>query len=313
LSFCLAAFLLVGTQALALDKKASVGLSHHIMGVIYEDLRDMDAAIREYKEAIKADPENCVIRLNLASVYIKKNDLSAAIEELKSISRIDPQEIQAQVALALIYSLQGRADLASSQYEIALKNASKLKPEDTNIYKNLGAVYLQQKKFKEAKETYRLVLSLSPKDAQAHFYLGSIYNELKENELAKQELRRALELAPDYDEALNFLGYLYVEEGYNLNQAELMIKNALKIEPDNGAYIDSLGWLYFKQSKFQQALAELKKAASLTEDPVIYDHLGDTYLKLDNIEKARLNWQRSLELEPGQGKVKEKLERLNKN
>jgi predicted Zn-dependent protease len=113
--------------------------------------------------------------------------------------------------------------------------------------------------------------------------------------LAEKELRRALELKPDFHQALNFLGYLYVEENRNLDEAETMIRKALELEPDNGAYVDSLGWLYFKKGNASESLKELQKASLLLEDPVIYDHLGDVYLKINDRAKAKLNWEKSLE------------------
>jgi tetratricopeptide (TPR) repeat protein len=177
----------------------------------------------------------------------------------------------------------------------------------------LGAIYLQQKKFKDAENTYHLILELSPEDHEAHFYLGGIYNELKNNARAQEELKRAIELKPDYHQALNYLGYLYVEEDRNLIQAETMIKKALEIDPNNGAYIDSLGWLYFKRGNHKEAIKELEKAISQLEDPVIYDHLGDTYLKLNDIEKAKLNWEKSLKMDAKQNKVREKIEKVTSN
>jgi Flp pilus assembly protein TadD len=198
------------------------------------------------------------------------------------------------------------------EYEIALRNAAKLEPKNIDIYKSLGIIYIQQKKLKEAEDTYRLILYLSPNDSEAHFYLGTIYEELKNRDAATKELRKALELKPDYHEALNYLGYLYVEENKNLDQAEAMIKKALEIDPDNGAYVDSLGWLYFKRGRFQEALKELQRASTLLDDPVIYDHLGDVYLKAGEPAKAKDNWQKSLKMDPKQEKVKKKLEELDK-
>lgn len=74
--------------------------------------------------------------------------------------------------------------------------------------------------------------------------------------------------------------------------------------------MDSLGWLYFKQGKIQEALKELQRAASLTEDPVIYDHLGDAYFKIGDNANAKLSWQKSLKLDPKQDKIKEKIDQL---
>lgn len=309
---CLAAVLLIYPQANALDKQASRALSHYIKGVVNEDWGNIEEAIQEYKKALKADEQNINIRLNLASSYIKKNDSAKAIEELNSATNIDPEAIEPHALLALLYSSKGDVDLATHEYEAALKNASKLEPKNIDIYKSLGAVYLHQKKLKEAENTYRLITELSPEDAQGYFFLANVHSEVNNNDLAEKEIKRALELRPDYPEALNFLGYLYAEGDRNLNEAEALIRKALEIEPNNGAYIDSLGWLYFKRGNLEEALRELEKASVLLEDPVIYDHLGDVYFKIKDVSSAKSNWEKSLSLNPEQSKVREKLERLNK-
>jgi tetratricopeptide (TPR) repeat protein len=145
--------------------------------------------------------------------------------------------------------------------------------------------------------------------------LGNVYDSLNDRKLAERELKKAIEFKPDYPEALNYLGYMYAEQGKNLNDAEAMIKRALEIDPDNGAYIDSLGWVYFKKGRISEALNKLEQAIALYEDPIIYDHLGDVYLKMGNMDKAKSNWQKVLDLKPDQedlqNKVKEKLGQLN--
>jgi len=309
--FCSLIFLSINTKAFAFDKKASASLSHYIMAAMYEQLGDIDTAIQEYKKALKTDNKSSIIHINLAALYIKKNEILKAIEELNLTVKLEPEAVEPHAILALLYSSQNQLDLATSEYEIALKNASLAQPNNIDIYKNLGAIYLQQKKFKEAESTYRLILDLSPNDAQAHFYLGSICEELKNRPQAITELKKSLQLKPDYHEALNYLGYLYVEENQNLDAAETMIKKALAMQPDSGAYVDSLGWLYFKQGKLPEAMKELEKAATLLEDPVIYDHLGDACFKIGDTAGAKLNWQKSLKLDAKQDKVKEKIDKLN--
>lgn len=309
--FCLLIILCINTKALCLDKKESATLTHYIMAAMYEQLGDIDTAIQEYKKALKTDNKSSLIHINLASLYIKKNEIPKAIAELNLTVGLEPEAVEPHAILALLYSSQNQPDLATSEYEIALKNASLAQPKNIDIYKTLGAIYLQQKKFTEAESTYRLILGLSPNDAQAHFYLGNIYEELKNRPQAIAELKQSLALNPDYHEALNYLGYLYVEEEQNLNTAETMIKKALTMQPDNGAYLDSLGWLYFKQGKFQEAIKELERAASLLEDPVIYGHLGDAYFKLGDTAQAELNWQKSLKLDPKQDKIKEKIDAIH--
>ncbi len=308
--FCLLALLLSVKPALAVERRTAFALKHYIMALICDGLGDAESAIQEYKKALKADYTSSVIHLNLAASYIKNNNLAKAIEELNLVTSFDPEAVEPHAILALLYWAQDKPKIAEKEYETALENAAKLQPTNIDIYKSLGIVYTQQKRFPEAKNTYRLILDLSPQDPEAHFYLGNIYYELKNKDAAVKELKKALELKPDYHEALNYLGYLFLEENQNLDQAEAMIRKALELDPNNGAYIDSLGWFYFKKGKLKEAAKILEKASTLLEDPVIFEHLGDSYLKIGEKEKAKTAWEKSLKLDPAQEEVKKKLGKI---
>lgn len=305
-------FVLLGvcgrSEALAVEKQMARALSHYIMGVMYDDLGELDIAVDEYRKALQSDKQAAGVRLNLAAALIKKNELGQAITELHTVSRYYPDAVEPHAILALIYSSQDKIDEATAEYEAALKKATKLQPKNAAIYKNLGLVYLQQKRFEEARATYELVISLNPDDAQAYFALASICHELREPDRAEAYLKKTLELRPDFHQALNFLGYLYVEANRNLDEAETMILKALEMEPVNGAYVDSLGWLYFQRGEFERALEYLQKASLFLDDPVIYDHLGEAYSKLGQPGKAVEAWQKSLELDPAQKEIKRKIQ-----
>ena len=172
----------------AWDKFAARSLSHYIMGVIYEDLEDFDQAIQEYQKATKSDVQNADLRLKLASSYIKKNNIEAAIGQLKLAIAADPAAVQPHALLSLLYSLQKKEAPALTEYEAALKSASCLEPENIEVYKGLGAVYLRQNKLIQARGVYKLVIGLSPKDPEAYFYLGSVDYELNDMHAADNAL-----------------------------------------------------------------------------------------------------------------------------
>ncbi len=69
-------------------------------------------------------------------------------------------------------------------------------------------------------------------------------------------------------------------------------------DKDNAAFVDSLGWVLFRRGQFENARKELERAAVLDggEDPVIYDHLGDVYYRMEMRPEAARAWQRSLDL-----------------
>lgn len=300
-------FLLNNTSGFAGDKNISPALSHYIMALYYKNTGELDKAVYEFSKAAKYDPKNSTIHFSLAVAYIKDQKLEKAVDELNLAIKLSPEAVEPHAVLALVYYSMNKSKEANREYEFALQNASKIQPGNIYIYKNLGIVYLQNKKFKDAENIYRLILKISPNDAEAHFYLANIYEELKNRRMVESELREAIKLKPDYHEALNYLGYLEVEENKNLAEAEKMITKALSLDSENGAYLDSMGWLYFKKGRFDKAVEYLERAGTLMEDAVIYDHLGDAYYKVSDKEKARLNWTKSLKLDPNQAKVKDKL------
>ena len=309
--FCLTwALSILPAQALDAHNEDTKSLSHYITGVYCENLGDLEGAVREYRRALKTDPGSSLLHLNLASVFIQKDNLPQAVKELKQSINLDPEAVQPHALLALVYSAQNKANLATAEYVLALENATKFEPENIDIYKGLGAIYLQQKKLKQAEGIFKLIVNMAPEDPETHFYLGNIYYNSKDYPSVEKELKSALKLKSDYHEALNFLGYFYLEQDKNIDQAGLMIKQALVFEPENGAYLDSLGWFYYKKGKFKEALGYLEKAASFLTDPVIYDHLGDVFLKLGNADSAKLNWEKSLKLNSQADNIKIKLRKL---
>jgi tetratricopeptide (TPR) repeat protein len=114
---------------------------------------------------------------------------------------------------------------------------------------------------------------------------------------------------------MNYLGYMWADKGVNLDEAQRLITQALEIEPDNGAYLDSLGWVYFKQGKYADALAQLRKAeGKLKEpDPTVFEHLGDVLDKLGQREEAVGYWKKAAELDPKNEELARKLKNALEN
>ncbi len=102
---------------------------------------------------------------------------------------------------------------------------------------------------------------------------------------------------------------MWAEHDMKLDQARELIEKALKAEPKNGAFLDSLGWVLFKLHQPKQALDYILKACELLEEPdaTVFDHLGDIYAALQQPDKAREAWRKSLAVEPNDD-VRKKLD-----
>jgi tetratricopeptide (TPR) repeat protein len=120
-------------------------------------------------------------------------------------------------------------------------------------------------------------------------------------------------------ESYNYLGFMWADQGTHLDEAEDYIKRALAVDPDNGAYLDSLGWVHYRSGQYEQALPELLNAAEAikTDDPVVFEHIGDTYSAMNQTPKALEYWEKALALDKTNKKLAAKIaaakNRLSKN
>jgi tetratricopeptide (TPR) repeat protein len=149
-------------------------------------------------------------------------------------------------------------------------------------------------------------------NAKFYFNYGATAEQAGLYEKAADLLHKSIALDPaNAAEAYNYLGYMWADHNMHLDEAEETIKRALEIEPNNGSYLDSLGWVEFRKGKFDQALADLLRAAKNIdrEDPIVFEHIGDTYLKLNRVPEALESWQKALKLDPKNKSLADKIER----
>jgi tetratricopeptide (TPR) repeat protein len=149
-------------------------------------------------------------------------------------------------------------------------------------------------------------------NAKFYFNYGATAEQAGLYDKAADLLRKSIALDPaNSAEACNYLGYMWADHNMNLDEAETMIKGALEMEPNNPSYLDSLGWVEFRKGKFDQALSNLLRAAKTADhdDPVIFEHIGDAYFKLNRISDALESWQKALALDPKNKNLANKIER----
>ena len=148
-------------------------------------------------------------------------------------------------------------------------------------------------------------------NARFYFDYGAAAEQAGLYDKAADLMKRSIAIDPSKAaEAYNFLGYMWADRNMHLDEAEEMIGKALELEPDNGAYLDSRGWLYYRKGKYEDALRDLLRAAQILtrDDPVVFEHIGDTYAKLNRVAQALEYWQKADALSPGNKTLAEKIE-----
>ncbi len=150
-------------------------------------------------------------------------------------------------------------------------------------------------------------------ELEIRYLLANVYSAAKQMPKAEEQLQLVLKADPNNPTANNDLGYHWAEQGKQLELAESMIRKALdgdrqqrkkstsllaEEDKDNASYVDSLGWVLFRRGKIDEARKELERASAMPDgdDPVIFDHLGDVYYRLQLRPEAQRSWQRAVQL-----------------
>lgn len=162
--------------------------------------------------------------------------------------------------------------------------------------------------FEKARELATADETLDRLTGQFYFWLGAAAERTKDYDKAEGYFLEAVRIEPDHADSHNYLAYMHAERGVKLDMAYHHVGIALDLEPDNAAFIDTRGWIYFHQGKFQEALADIQRAAELLpDDPTIADHLGDIHQALGQPEEALRWWTRAHELDPSNETIRAKL------
>ncbi|MBI2949902.1 MAG: tetratricopeptide repeat protein [Verrucomicrobia bacterium] len=311
----------------------------------YLDLGAFAKAEEGYSYLLKTYPQLSFLRGKLADLYIRMGRKDKAAEQLEAIVRAEPANARTLAFLGSLALEENKVEDAVRHFESALvlspdlehvyyelaavkiihrkkpeeglallgKARSRFKPGFAMEFYS-GLAHFQLKKYGEAVKDFTSAELIARTEAPnrlthpLYYQLGAACERNGDLEQAEKYFQKCLELDPDSADAMNYLGYMWAERGMKLEQARVLIQRAVELEPNNAAFLDSLAWVLFKLNQPKEALTYLLRAIEKSDEPdaTLYDHLGDIYATLEESERAREAWQKSLSVEPNE-KIKEKL------
>lgn len=255
--------------------------------------------------ALEADPQRADEALMLWGVGLLSGDRAA--EAVVVFRRAIDQTAMPgggpafHFYLAGALALEGRSEEALAAARIAAE-----KNKSSARYRGRAAWVLYYcRRHDEAMDAYRELIDEFDADhafaetrevlREARMALSNLAVIKGDKPQAEEWLEQVLDEFPDDLGAMNDLGYLWADQGRNLRRAERMIRRAVAAEPEKMAYRDSLGWVLYRTQKYSEAVTELEKAAADKPDGVVLDHLGDSYLKTGQRDKAVAAWRKAAE------------------
>ncbi|MBI5838074.1 MAG: tetratricopeptide repeat protein [Candidatus Eisenbacteria bacterium] len=207
-------------------------------------------------ESHASAPEVLVTRGNLNRVTGR---MTQAVRDFRRALKADPENVDALLGLARTYADTGGYDLA----EAACRRALALRPTFWQAHNVLGLSRLLRGAYEQAAEAWQRVIELVPDNTRGHTNLGAAYFHMGEYEKAIACFRRSLEIHPDAP-AYSSLGTVLFYMG-RFAEAVEMFERGVALGPEEpmtwGNLADACRWTTGQQ---ERAAAAYERAIDLT-------------------------------------------------
>jgi Flp pilus assembly protein TadD len=190
----------VGGMGYTTEMKKAVGVVYNTLGMIALSKKNYTEAIKNYTQAVGADPALYEARLNLAALSLKFRNYDIAEQNLREVLKAQSKNYEAVIGLGVALRGNKKFDEAEAEYN----RAKQMEPQRPEAYFNLGVLYQEYKggsdkpMLQKAQTYYRDYLSRSQspkmrKDAEKRIKdIDDTFAALKE---AEQMMKEAEEMS----------------------------------------------------------------------------------------------------------------------
>jgi len=251
---------------------------------------DPTSRVRVLPQLIKASNDTHVWAQpydnDMSEVFRVQSDLAERVAQALNITLVERER----------RALQSKPTENMEAYDYFLRG---------NEYRHRGN---RENDYKIAIQMYERAVELDPKFALAYAQLSRTHAEmywyvydhtLERLEMAKKAVDRALQLEPDLPEAHLALGHYYYHGHLDYDRALEEFAIARKNLPNDSDLLSYIGYVQRRQGKFEEALANIKRASEL--DPLsnfLARILGETFMLMRNYPEALRCFDRAISLAP---------------
>ena len=234
-----------------LTREEQKALQHNERGLELFSKGKLDAAMKEYQEAIRSDAKLAEAHNNLGTAYFAAGRFEEAAAAFRRACELDADYGQAFFNLGLAHVRLGHEKEANEMLDAALR-----------AYASAGGAHFSAGRFKEAEEAFRGMLQIDPEYIPALVRLGLVYNALGRYEEAARNIRRVIGRQPT-----NALAYEILAEalygGKNYGEAVASADHALKLSPDSSEAHYLAGLVRASLGQRDDALAHVARLQQL--------------------------------------------------
>ena len=260
--------------------------------------KDFATAEPLLKKAAVDNPKNYQAWFYLGYVYNETNRTEDAIAAYQKAVALQPGVFESNLNLGVLLAEKGASEAGAY-----LHKAAKLKPTPEQQETLARAWMLLANKLEAtdpagAVDAYQTVADLRPKDASPLVELGQYLESRKDSTGAEKAYKNALARDPSSNDALALLSNLYLQSN-RIQDAELTLVAFVKASPQSVNGHLQLGRVYRKEEKPTEAAAEFEKALELKPgDPDVLRELAAVQVANKNYSGAEASIRNLLAQQP---------------
>jgi len=239
-----------------LDKNPRNLEAQLILASAMANLKDLDGAIKEVKDAIELDPDASTAYYNLGALEQRKGDRDAAETAFRKAVELDSKSVPARLALAQFLWLTGRP----ADGEKELREAYNLDPKNVPINNTLATLLLGTGRAPEAEPFLRAAADNS-KDVAARFVLVDYYLSMKRNDEGRRLLTSLMAEPKHWATAKIRMAGIEYSEG-RTKQAHDTLQEVLTSQPGNPEAELAMARLLAAQNQVDEAIVHAKAAVA---------------------------------------------------
>jgi tetratricopeptide (TPR) repeat protein len=281
---------------------------HLDLALAYARLGLLPAAIKQFQEELRLQPQNRAGLLGVAKAFINEKKSSDAFPFLRKYIELRPKDAQG-------YYVLGRALFDTGDYKEAvekLREAARFSPGDYDIRFHLGMALWRSGEPELAQSQFEVAERLNPGRIQVHSVLARILWSLGRWEQAKAEgalAERLSSLKQSRDRASYSIakGNVFLASG-DLQRAAQQFREASRLNPKSAGARYNLGLALARLNDPQDARHEFQGALLL--DPKFapaYNALGISYKRAGQLSKADAAFEQAIRLNPQYAEAKNNL------
>lgn len=292
-----------------IDEQTQVTLLVSYLQDMGKDSAAISNALLLTETLVKQKPENSSLQGVYGDLLSMNGRPKEAIEAYKKSLKKDSTNLN--IWQQFLFNLTDKPNADSLIYYS--ENALTLFPSAAILYYLNGIGYVNKGNYSKGIKAITTAIDYQPEDnkgllSEMYASLGDAYNSNKEFALSDKAFEEALKLAPENPTVLNNYAYYLSVRNVRLEDAEKYSAKSLQLRPGEATFLDTYGWIFYQQGKYEKARELIQQAIDKNgknADATLYEHLGDVYFKLNDVEKAVQNWMKAKEKDP----LNEQLER----